>query len=189
MRANVNIPEYYTKHYGKGRGYSHIFKTLIQFAKEPILDLGCGTGGWVDFLLKNNIKDITPVDWFCDNLKDYPKFLKFDLNKYPYPLKSKYKTISIFSTIFLLDSPFKTLKEIHRLLDERGILLVNFGSSFWFYQKVYKCKVPYVISRRSAKHLLEVSGFEVVKVYRNPYLGFIPFINLRHNWFVCKKKK
>jgi len=94
---------------------------------SKVLDIGCGTGIYVDYLSKKG-KEVFGID-FVENFIKYAekhrrgKFLIAKAGKLPFNDKT-FDTVIMFDLLEHLDDPVKTLKEAVRVTKKRIILIV-----------------------------------------------------------------
>ena len=114
------------------------------------LNLGCGEFKINDFINVDINKSVEPD-------------VVHDLNKFPYPFKDNhFNVIRAEHILEHLDNPFKVMKELHRLLNYGGVLII---------------KVPH--SSRGFTHPDHKRGFDISFPYyfdynfKGGYQGFI----------------
>lgn len=94
---------------------------------EKVLDIGCGTGIYVDYLAKKG-KKATGVDFvkeFIDYAKKHYQGEFLVANAYKLPFKDKlFDTVIMFDILEHLENEEKALKEAQRVGRERIILIV-----------------------------------------------------------------
>lgn len=152
------------------------FAVVDKFRKSGfLLDLGCGTGGFVERMKKHGWKvhaadfsknacrlaseKIGPENVFCTD------FLKIGV------ADSTYDVVTLWHVIEHLPNPAEVLEKIHQLLKDDGIVVIccpNFNS--WlrriFKDKWYPLSVPHHLFHWTPKTLgilLKKTGFEVLE--------------------------
>ncbi len=111
------------------------YEAEIENCKTPIVDLGCGLGNNVCYLLEKG-KEVLACDYSEVALetikKEYPKAKTclFDMTK-KFPIKDNYTNIVIadLSIHYFPDEiTQRIIKEIYRILKENGVLLFRINS-------------------------------------------------------------
>ena len=102
---------------------------LVPEGEKEVLDLGCYTGVVLD-KLKQKGHSVFGVELSEYGLNECKKkgipSLKYDLNVFPYPLKSNHYDVVILSEVIEhVLSPDLILNEIKRVLKKKGILIVT----------------------------------------------------------------
>lgn len=103
---------------------------LPQPGAEPILELGCGTGHWSEFLSKRSFTvealDISDAMLAVSTGKNIAnvRFSRGDASHLPFPDQSFNTLISITMLEFTNDPP-KVIAEMHRVLKPGGILILG----------------------------------------------------------------
>ena len=91
--------------------------------EDRVLDVGCGSGQLLDSMAAKGFKHLTGVD---PNLaSDIPghgyNLIKKDLSQ----LDGKFDFIMLHHSFEHMENPLKALRDIHRLLDEEGLVLLR----------------------------------------------------------------
>ena len=134
---DVAIARNYDSYYDTpiGKEIDEIEKNLITkyiryFTELPVLELGCGTGHWTEFLVNQGLS-ITAIDISEAMLKQAKGkklkqtiFLKADASKLPFADESFGSIISITMLEFT-ENIQGVLKEINRVLKPEGILILG----------------------------------------------------------------
>ncbi len=147
----------------KGRG--------VDLKNKRILDLGCGIGGY-SLQFYKEARELTAADIKKPEilLRRCPriKFLKFDACK-KFPIKSKkFDLVFCSSTIEHVGNPLFMLKEINRVLDKDGKLILTFPP---FYSPVggHTFKPFHYLGERMAIRINNLLRKQDVKFYWNAY--------------------
>lgn len=121
-------------HYALGRrGYPdtvyYYLKTFVQ-EKEPILDLGCGTGISTRELARHGFEDIQGADQderMLAEARENPKYkhiLYYQAKAEALPfIRGQFKAITCFSSFHWFANP-KAIDEIKRVLKRNGVLFI-----------------------------------------------------------------
>ena len=117
--------------------YYSIKINLSNFKGKNVLELCPGTGTNAQFLLNNDIKKITLVDYNSESIKSCKK--KF-LNKkkvkiiyeniYKFSTKEKFDYIIIENALSNLDDPFVILEKVSKMLKKDGHLIFSFCDQY-----------------------------------------------------------
>ncbi|OGD86518.1 hypothetical protein A2164_03335, partial [Candidatus Curtissbacteria bacterium RBG_13_35_7] len=125
-----------------------VLKELIGKTSGSLLDIGCADGTTTSQIQKfyPSLK-ITAIDYYQKTIKyakaTNPKinFLVADAHKLPFKNKS-FDTVTTIEVLEHLDNPKRSLLEIHRVLKNKGQLIVAqdsdsllFRSIWWFWTK------------------------------------------------------
>lgn len=126
-----------------------------QNLKGEILDLAAGKQpSYYSYLKQRNISIIK-----ADQASQAPD-ITIDLNE-PFSLKNQYETIFLFNTIYILESPEKTIKECYRFLKENGTL---FFSSPFIYNESPEPHDYHRFTSEGLHKLLINAGFKEIKI-------------------------
>ncbi|SHF35327.1 Ubiquinone/menaquinone biosynthesis C-methylase UbiE [Marinitoga hydrogenitolerans DSM 16785] len=117
-----------------------MLKTIGNVQNLKVLDAGCGAGFYIKWLLKNNVKEVTGID-FSDNMVESAKrrvgnkakILNVNLNK-KLPFGDKYfdMIISSLTLHYVKDLNF-TLSEFSRILKANGKLIFSINHPMMTY--------------------------------------------------------
>lgn len=97
---------------------------------QPILEAGCGSGRWVGWFIKNNLR-ATGVDWsetLCNEAqKAIPEgeFIASDIADMPFENKTFCSIIALGSIEHTECGPLKILQEFNRVLHDDGIAIIT----------------------------------------------------------------
>jgi len=162
-----------------------------------VLDAGCGNGRHLILMPEGSVG----LDIEINNLwlKEKYELVRADLN-YTLPFSNE-----VFDVIFCshalehLESPWRTLKEFHRVLKERGWLILGIPNPNCFYFDFYTMRDHiYAWNESQMRKFLAKCGFRVRRIYtnfpfRNEKLGVVwsslfkrIFADL---WFVAVKEE
>lgn len=119
---------------------SGIYKTYLVdkiFSKfkfsAPVLEIGCGTGEFLDTLEKHNLKEGDLIDLNKDTIKHCKnKCIKlslqmkvYNINLFDYNPKMKYHSIFMFEILEHIKNDEDALKKIFSLLNTNGLFLMS----------------------------------------------------------------
>ncbi|RLJ01850.1 MAG: hypothetical protein DRP11_03810 [Candidatus Aenigmatarchaeota archaeon] len=166
-----------------------------------ILDLGCGSGVFIEKLKEKGFKNIIGLDINLEHLK---YSLTIDKNNTlvlgkgeELPFRRKFDAVICAEVIEHTKEPFKMLKEMRRILKPGGLLFIttpNKKSSFpilWEMWKRWKGKIwsgkelhETDFTPASLKELMEKSGFDVIRTRTILSVSYlIPFFE-RKGWVI-----
>ncbi len=152
-------------HRAKRQLVNYLLKENLANKKQKILDVGCGTGKNLETFSK--FGEVIGIDNSIDAInfckKRGFKAIKGDIEKMPF--KSNF-----FDAVTALDvlehvDDVKALKEIKRVLNQDGILIITVPAFSWLWSKwdeVLFHKRRY--SAKSLKKVLTQNGFKVSKI-------------------------
>lgn len=157
------------KYHKKGAFDSEVWCNMIDVFKKEFLkktsaknlDIGCGSGKKADYIFGKN-------NWYGIDFSEESKAHEiFNLNQYPYKFETqKADNILCFGVLEHLYSPYKTLKEIHRLLNPDGRLFLMVPSV----NNRDMIIVPehfYYFNEKMIRIMLKTIGFNKVRFYYN----------------------
>lgn len=179
-------------------------KNILKNAK--ILDAGCAFGDLLGLLDKSNFSTygIDISEYALGKAKKITKarLVQGDLNtKLPYK-NSFFDAVFALDIIEHLDSPYKFLLELHRILKKRGLIFIqtpNINSVFEKFSKEkwfgYNDETHlYLFNRKSLQFLLQKSGFSVFcnQTVSTPFPRFLRFLfkntDIGGNLWIAAKK-
>lgn len=113
--------------------FAIMYKLLTeQQVKTPILDIGCGTGGFIKKIKKvYNSKEIIGTDFSKDALKiakkknPEVKFIKINLLQIPKKLHGSFSTIICSEVLEHIQDVNLAVKNLNRLLKKNGIIVLS----------------------------------------------------------------
>lgn len=92
--------------------------------KDRIVDVGCGDGHWLDYLVELGYKNVTGIDLFVPekNMNSCNwKFIKGDI----FSLQGKYDCIILNHSFEHMNNPQEVLEKIERHLSDSGICVIS----------------------------------------------------------------
>ncbi|GEM_PF-1060972 len=141
MKIYENLAKTYNwRHDSPSTKHLRVFekKMLRKYAHGKILDVGCGTGYHLDFLIKNGL-DVVGIDNSEEMIKrSKHKIINAPAEKIPFPSEIFDTILCMFSTMNLLEE--RALREMNRVLKSNGKLIISVAS-IWdkkyptFYEK------------------------------------------------------
>ncbi|MCZ2222134.1 MAG: class I SAM-dependent methyltransferase [Chitinophagales bacterium] len=148
--------------------YEWMKNTNTQY-DDAILDIGTGNGSLLTKLFQVGYTNLTGIDPFINDSKDYGaiKVLKKDI----YEIDQKFDTIMMHHSLEHMTEPIKVLKRIYELLNIDGKLLIRIpimGNYGWKRFGEFWCGIDaprhiFIPSEKGMRLLVEKSGFVVEK--------------------------
>lgn len=141
------------------------FKTYKGIINEDhfILDIGCGNGAFVDYLLSQDycIKELE----FCENYEgrfvDYNgDFIQIDLSGLKFDILTMHDVLEHFV------DPFEALMRCSEILNQKGILIIDFPD-FFHLEGLHHWKKDehlWMFRKEELEKLLRTCGFDIIKV-------------------------
>ena len=169
--SNVSLPEY-------GPFLKRNEEQILLFNKienAKVLDLGCGSGGSLDYLLKKGASEIWGVDISekqIDRVKE--RFPNFKNNFFVAPMENEIKIpndyfdyiISIFS-IGYTSNLFNTLKCVYKYLNKQGSIIISWTHPFYYCLDIEKNKVVINKSYFNEESEIITKGTDKIKLVQN----------------------
>jgi SAM-dependent methyltransferase len=149
--------------------YKWMINTKVQL-DDPILDVGCGNGGLLTKLQKLGFTDLTGIDPFINQERDYGTSRIY--KKEIYDLARKYDLIMMHHSLEHMPDPLKALKKAYSLLNTNSYLLVRvpvMGTYGWHKYNTYWCGLDaprhiFIPSEKGMRMLAEKAGFKMEKI-------------------------
>ena len=148
-----------------------MFRSFLNVKHPKILDFGAGTGYFADYLKKRGLK----VDLVESNQNAYKqcqeKGHSVYLNLCDVPSNASYQVITLWHVLEHLPNPWNEIKELDKLLEDNGVLVIAVPNFKSFDAKKYKdhwaaLDVPrhlWHFTPSGLLNLLEQAGFKLVK--------------------------
>ncbi|VFJ15008.1 class I SAM-dependent methyltransferase [Candidatus Nitrosocosmicus franklandus] len=209
-RLNDNYGLHGTGYIGLGKNYNiwmykvrkHIVNKKLQkfqsnFSSANVLDIGSGSGFYVDIWKHLGVKNITGCDITSVSVKNlsnkYPEgeFLEFDISSNVIPISKQFDYVTAFDVLFHIvdDEKYaKAISNIYNLLKPNGIL---FFSENFIHKKTARSRFQSTRSLDEIQSLLQRSGFQILE--RSPmfYLMNTPVdsdgVIINKFWHLVKK--
>jgi len=152
------------------RNMNRIFdKHALNIKNKSILDIGCGTGFWIEYYIKKGGKDITGVDITeiaVDSLKKRYRNLKFyrtDITK-EIPVKDKFDITSVFAVLYhvMNERDFDNAIKNIRKMSKKGSYILISDNFLKKYQPPIKNIHFFSRTYDRYKKELEKNGIEVI---------------------------
>jgi SAM-dependent methyltransferase len=156
----------------------------LDHSKTTLLDVGCGNGGflYVVHTLTGVKGDGLEMD---SNASEFARkelgFKIYNSTTKKQRIRKKYDIITMFQYLEHDLEPNLTLQKVRKLINEDGLLIIevpniNSLSFKLFGSKWFNLDIPrhvYHYSPKTLTNLLEINGFEVVRVIKYPYIDFV----------------
>lgn len=177
------LGRFFPKDFFEKKSKIYFNKTLMRrwrFVKgQKILDAGCGYGEFMDLCPKN--KDVSGIDL---NVSAQDKIKQADLNKKIPFSKESYDTVTMFHVLEHLTNPQQALKEVKRVLKNKGRIVVvvpSLSLDKFFYDPTHIRPYP----RPALHNILSLNGFKKIRIFNGAYYGkltkfLFAFPKLRH---------
>jgi SAM-dependent methyltransferase len=139
---------------------------------SAILDLGCGSGKWLEKLSNLGMKQLTGLDLFNEkdiDTKDKWKFISGEI----FDLKDcKFDIIVLHHSFEHMKEPIKVLDKINELLTEKGICIIRIpvmGKYAWREYKNNWVQIDaprhfYLYSEKAMNYIGKKAGFRLKKI-------------------------
>lgn len=149
--------------------YKWMINTKSQL-NDSVLDVGCGNGGLLTKLQKLGFTDLTGIDPFINQERDYGTIRIYKKNIFD--LIRKFDLIMLHHSLEHMFDPLKAMQKIHSLLNNGGNLLVRvpvMGTYGWDKYNTCWCGLDaprhiFIPSEAGMRMLAEQAGFEVEKI-------------------------
>jgi SAM-dependent methyltransferase len=153
------------------RSRNRLFKRIVlshlkSAGKTKLLEIGCGTGGFIQHIVENKNLVITGSEIYFKGLK-YAKnklptidFVQFDVAQGE--IGECFDIIVAFDVIEHIDNDILALRNIHKMLGKMGVLIITVPQHMFLWStldEIVKHKRRY--SRRELVTKLEDNGFDV----------------------------
>lgn len=175
---------------------------LNQKKSSKILEIGYGTGYWLEYMKSLNYKNLTGFD-ISDNMLNAKKLInqgieiKNGQNINEVNWSNKFDIIRLEHVFEHVTEAKKLLIQINNILEDKGELVMtlptieSFVKSGKFLKTSYDLDIPrhlFHYSKKSLNILLEETGFSNIKTSHVPvFRNFLHNIFLRYNWQVNRK--
>jgi SAM-dependent methyltransferase len=139
---------------------------------SAILDLGCGSGKWLEQLANLGMQNLTGIDLYNEkevNTGGKWKFISgeiFDIND------DKYDVIILHHSFEHMKNPVEVLEKIYRLLDKDGVCIIRvpvMGKYAWRKYKTDWVQIDaprhfYLYTEKAMNYLGKKTGFRLKRV-------------------------
>jgi 2-polyprenyl-3-methyl-5-hydroxy-6-metoxy-1,4-benzoquinol methylase len=209
-RLNDNYGLHGTGYIGLGKSYNSwmykvrkhiVYRKLQTFESNlhnaDVLDIGSGSGFYVDIWKQLGVRSITGCDITSVSVKNltnkYPEgnFLEFDISSDVIPISKQFDYVTAFDVLFHIvddDKYAKAISNIHNLLKPNGMLI--FSENF-IHNKTTRSRFQSTRSLTEIQSLLQRSVFQILE--RSPmfYLMNTPVdsdgVMINKFWYLVKK--
>lgn len=160
---------------------NRLFKNIVQRNMSPtgktkFLEIGCGTGDFIQQIVQNENLEITGSEIYLKGLlyakKNLPKvdFIQFDVTQGV--VSEEFDLIVAFDVIEHIEDDVAALTNINQMLTKNGVFIVSVPQHMFLWSKldeIVKHKRRY--SRRELVAKLQENGFDIS--YCTSYLFFL----------------
>lgn len=145
---------------------SIVYDHLVPTGKTKFLEIGCGTGGFIQQIIENENLEITGSEIYLKGLlyakKNLPDvdFIQFDVTKGE--VGEEFDLIVAFDVIEHIENDVAAILNINRMLHKGGVLIVTVPQHMFLWSRldeIVRHKRRY--SRRELVTKLQENGFEV----------------------------
>ena len=138
---------------------------IIKYAKGRVLDLGCGDKPFYPFI-KEQVEEYIAVDH--PGTPHSKEHIDFFASAYELPFKDNYFDVVLLTQVIEhLERPETGLIEIHRVLKEKGVLIISWP----FLYPIHEAPRDFFrYTKYGMKYLAEKAGFLIKKLI--PVSGF-----------------
>ncbi len=190
LDITYNSKSSYKRYFFNSR-FNQVIKALKPKKGEKILDIGCGTGFYVKYLINKDCKvtgtDISKI--YINQAKEYAagaKYLVCDAANLPFD-KNSFDKILMTEVIEHIPDPIDAIKEIKRVLKPGGYAVITTPNKYSPMNLAYKIKRK-IRDYKFNEHLHEYTKtefqdilskyFEITDLIYSNYLIPYPFDNL-----------
>lgn len=142
---------------------------------DAILDVGTGNGSLLAKLFNIGFKNLTGIDPFINESKDYRsiKILKKDL----FEVEEKYDVVMMHHSLEHMFKPLEALQQVYKILKPGGRALVRvpiMGNYGWKTYGAFWCGIDaprhiFIPSEKGLKQLVTDAGFTINKFYYDSF--------------------
>lgn len=138
---------------------------------DSLLDVGCGSGNWLQFLRGLGFWNLTGVDLYAPPYKQRQwKFIRGQIEDVGG--KRKYKFITLNHSFEHMKDPVKVLQKIYDLLEDGGMCIMRIPlmeqKAWYLYgENWYQIDAPrheFLYTKRAIKYLCRKAGLKVIKI-------------------------
>lgn len=156
-----------------------IIKTLNISKYSNILELGCGTAGDANYIVKKTGASVIGVDINEHVIKEASKFIpivNFDVSISPYPFQSNsFDGVYFMNLLQLIIDKDTLFNEIYRILKNNGKLFLLITNKNQILERYINQYFPSLVSIEFQRHLFEN---ELKKIIKNAGFNNIEKINI-----------
>jgi SAM-dependent methyltransferase len=139
---------------------------------SAILDLGCGSGSWLDKLSAIGFKNLTGVDLYNQrkiNTNDKWTFISGDI----FDIQKKFDIIILHHSFEHMNRPKEVLKKIRELLNKDGVCIIRIpvmGKNAWKKYKTNWAQIDaprhlYLYTEKAMSYLGKKSGLKLSRIH------------------------
>lgn len=146
---------------------------------DYLLDVGCGSGRWLEQLAEAGFRNLYGVDKYADDISGNGwRFTKGDISA---AKRMKYDFITFHHSFEHMNNPYEVLNNVHLLLKDAGICIIRipvFGKEAWkrYGKDWYQIDAPrhyFIYSEKALRYMCKKAGLWVYRiVYDSDYGQF-----------------